>query len=1304
MTATMKRLVVLVLIFAMLSTAVPVVLADEGEGHNAFVSADEPTEPGGSYTLVSDPDDVHGSTEVVAYIETATFPTLSDFDLTDGTPVEAIPPTSLREGEIWAGKAVAYHDNGTATITLLAWGSTWGGDQMPLDEGNRYVTIIDNIGEFRVDEAALPLGVVAGPNNTVIWNVVETDIIEPEPAYVSFIVYLCEDEPREARWYATGFASVRFYPARGNPFYWTQEEVTHNAFEMSMNWNNGAGSGGLNEGTITDNILNIDIYFGTNHNSPENQRVADAIFPTHWNTTVGPEGQRLYWHLDWIRTNIAKTYIFTVRGLEANGVDIAYEIIFPRGGGNESHPGSRTLVSTEYFRRHFVSGNPDLPFTWDNGAIVYDLEVAAQIRLQSPPPIVLPVGTLQVNKVLAGEFEKDWDVGAETPFQAILKNQDGLYLTFQAGAEVNQYIYAGFVSERALATVITFSVAHPAVITEMPVYAAASTPPIRYFVEEIFEVETNLIQVSYSFDEDGFTIAGGEGRTQVTVTNTYQHGVGYFVVRKRLDGFAKDWGVNHDTVFYVRIWDVERENYLLFKDYPEPDGTFQRIGNHVFGLTEDYQGLPVMELPVSVNQPLHLSYLWTWGKYEVREVRRTTTNSIEKEWVAFWNHTDLDRDPTFQNRPDGVWTDGLWLRETWLGHWEYVDEITCIDTWHEDDDWVWGAAYSENNGVRELQFNETITVTVTNRYKYSSGNMTIAKELAGSPEDWGINERTLFHANIWAIRDPANPGDRVALIFEEMHQAHGDVVFRNIGYIDGAGVPEFYYPQDAGIDFLRRIPFSVTSPALVVGLPAYGGHYYFVEEFFEDGVVTDHITTSYILNGEPISADGVQIAAETNNSFVVHVRNDYDYGRSNLVIVKELDGFPGNWEVDEFTQFFAGVREEGTDTYLHFALQVDGSFLHIPAGAAYTGETVWIIPFSAANPVIITGLPITGLFVVDELCEEGNDIYNKFSTGFTVIVEHDRTNFAVGGNMIATVTNRFEHGTGTLIIEKELANAPPFITDGDWFFASVRDATDSTYLRFVLVDEETNTWRSVGNDLDWIAEHVKEEVYEEIRFSVNRPATLINLWSGRIYVINEGPGDYTSVHEPLRIMQNGDVLTSRIINEFPTFTVTYDGNGNTAGVPPVDAEEYPVGAEVTVLGPNDLAKDGYHFLGWNTAPDGTGDWHQPDDTFQMPAANVTLYAQWERDVEPPPTFTVTYDGNGNTAGVPPVDEEEYLADADVTVLGRNNLVKDGYHFLGWNTAPDGTGDWHQPDDTFQMPAANVTLYAQWERDVEPPPT
>jgi uncharacterized repeat protein (TIGR02543 family) len=43
------------------------------------------------------------------------------------------------------------------------------------------------------------------------------------------------------------------------------------------------------------------------------------------------------------------------------------------------------------------------------------------------------------------------------------------------------------------------------------------------------------------------------------------------------------------------------------------------------------------------------------------------------------------------------------------------------------------------------------------------------------------------------------------------------------------------------------------------------------------------------------------------------------------------------------------------------------------------------------------------------------------------------------------------------------------------------------------------------------------------------------------------------------------------------------------------------------------------------------------------------------------------------------------------------MVRDKYNFNGWNTASNGSGTAYDPTDTFTMPAANVILYAQWEK-------
>ncbi|NLD91323.1 MAG: hypothetical protein GX639_01510, partial [Fibrobacter sp.] len=162
----------------------------------------------------------------------------------------------------------------------------------------------------------------------------------------------------------------------------------------------------------------------------------------------------------------------------------------------------------------------------------------------------------------------------------------------------------------------------------------------------------------------------------------------------------------------------------------------------------------------------------------------------------------------------------------------------------------------------------------------------------------------------------------------------------------------------------------------------------------------------------------------------------------------------------------------------------------------------------------------------------------------------------------------------------------------------------------------------------------------------------------------------------------------------PTFTVTYIGNGSTSGSVPVDPNKYISGASVTVAAAGTLVKTGSTFAGWNTNAAGTGTARAAASTYEIGAANDTLYAQWTQN----PTFTVTYIGNGSTSGSVPVDANRYLSGAPVTVAAAGTLVKTGSTFAGWNTNADGTGTARAAASTYEIGAANDTLYAQWTQN------
>lgn len=79
-------------------------------------------------------------------------------------------------------------------------------------------------------------------------------------------------------------------------------------------------------------------------------------------------------------------------------------------------------------------------------------------------------------------------------------------------------------------------------------------------------------------------------------------------------------------------------------------------------------------------------------------------------------------------------------------------------------------------------------------------------------------------------------------------------------------------------------------------------------------------------------------------------------------------------------------------------------------------------------------------------------------------------------------------------------------------------------------------------------------------------------------------------------------------------------------------------------------------------------------------------------------YTVTYNGNGSDGGSVPVDPQSpYNAGVKVTVLAAGSLSKTGAVFAYWNTNANGSGTTYgwPTATTFNMPAANVVLYAQW---------
>jgi len=171
-----------------------------------------------------------------------------------------------------------------------------------------------------------------------------------------------------------------------------------------------------------------------------------------------------------------------------------------------------------------------------------------------------------------------------------------------------------------------------------------------------------------------------------------------------------------------------------------------------------------------------------------------------------------------------------------------------------------------------------------------------------------------------------------------------------------------------------------------------------------------------------------------------------------------------------------------------------------------------------------------------------------------------------------------------------------------------------------------------------------------------------------------------SATAPLQITLNGVyqlanfVLSGEYIRFRATYSVTYNGNGNTGGTVPTDGSSpYISGTNVTLLrNTGALVKTGNTFNGWNTAANGYGTAYAEGATLTAIAANTTLYAQWTPDplvlptvpgINGQPTVMDMRAGNAPVIANCVADTMRQALGGTVNYLGQN---ASGATQIGWN--------------------------------------
>lgn len=152
--------------------------------------------------------------------------------------------------------------------------------------------------------------------------------------------------------------------------------------------------------------------------------------------------------------------------------------------------------------------------------------------------------------------------------------------------------------------------------------------------------------------------------------------------------------------------------------------------------------------------------------------------------------------------------------------------------------------------------------------------------------------------------------------------------------------------------------------------------------------------------------------------------------------------------------------------------------------------------------------------------------------------------------------------------------------------------------------------------------------------------------------------------------------------------LTYDGNGATGGK--TDPQTGKTDEKINVRD-NGFTRDGYTFVTWNTQADCKGNAVKPNSEWTLRGSS-TLYACWAGNAQ-----TLTYHGNGATGGNTAAQSGKT---GDELTTNANGFTRDGYTFVRWDTAKDGSGTAYGEGKNgvgrYTMKPAGNDLYAIWQ--------
>ena len=311
-----------------------------------------------------------------------------------------------------------------------------------------------------------------------------------------------------------------------------------------------------------------------------------------------------------------------------------------------------------------------------------------------------------------------------------------------------------------------------------------------------------------------------------------------------------------------------------------------------------------------------------------------------------------------------------------------------------------------------------------------------------------------------------------------------------------------------------------------------------------------------------------------------------------------------------YTQEKPGITPEATSITINGGVIIAQLIDNVPAPAAIGGgigiNSVYSV-YGKGGTIKITGGTI--------IANNGNGLIGHVGDGSTESIT------ITGGNVSATscaITPKNESGID--LVKKEITGLTPYTK------VTALSGAEGYSTNDMYADGEgkLHLWLPSGATTPTVSESIAPT---EITLTVNKDGAA---WDehGKIFSYQTEDGEVMAMafnkfypeEDEEYTVYDGENATNAVVSKnnpnatLNYYTVTYNGNGSTAGTVPTDDGIYLSGSKVTLAKQGDLVRTYYTFKGWGATADAT----EPIETSFNIGEKTTLYALWT-----PNTFTLT---------------------------------------------------------------------------------